>query len=116
MLPSPLIPDTEGPATRPYWSVMNPTYDPRAKYLEETLKVSCSRIPGPEQMQIEVIDDCSLDNTASEITRRVDVGRLTFHAEPRNRGLANTWKRCGLPQLRARSHAHQESARAAPLP
>ena len=45
-------------------------------------------------MQIEVIDDRSLDDTASEVARRVGGGRVTFHAEPQNRGLANTWNRC----------------------
>src|SRR5206468_2876977 len=94
MLPPPLIPGTEGPVTRPYWSVMIPTYSPRAEYLEETLKSVLQQDTGPEQMQIEVIDDGSMDKTASEITRRVGAGRVTFHAEPQNRGLANTWNRC----------------------
>src|SRR5438552_1532231 len=79
---------------RPLWSVMIPTYNPRADYLEETLNSVLQQDPGPEQMQIEVIDDGSTDNTASEITRRVGAGRVTFHAEPQNRGLANAWNRC----------------------
>jgi len=52
-------------------------------------------------MQIEVVDDCSMDNTASELVRRVGAGRVSFHAEPQNRGLANTWNRC---IERARGH------------
>jgi glycosyltransferase involved in cell wall biosynthesis len=52
-------------------------------------------------MQIEVIDDCSKDDTASEVTRRVGAGRVTFHAEPQNLGLANAWNRC---IERARGH------------
>jgi glycosyltransferase involved in cell wall biosynthesis len=52
-------------------------------------------------MQIEVIDDCSSDDTASEVTLRVGAGRVTFHAECQNRGLANTWNRC---IERARGH------------
>jgi glycosyltransferase involved in cell wall biosynthesis len=79
---------------RPYWSVMIPTYNPRADYLEETLRSVLKQDPGPEQMQIEVIDDCSDDDTAFEVTRRVGGGRVTFHREPENRGLANTWNRC----------------------
>jgi glycosyltransferase involved in cell wall biosynthesis len=73
---------------------MIPTYNPRADYLEETLWSVLKQDPGPEQMQIEVVDDCSKDNTASEVTRRVGAGRVAFHAEPKNRGLANTWNRC----------------------
>jgi Glycosyl transferase family 2 len=57
--------------------------------------------PGPEQMQIEVVDDCSNDNTASEVTRRLGAARVTFHAESQNRGLANNWNRC---IERARGH------------
>jgi glycosyltransferase involved in cell wall biosynthesis len=45
-------------------------------------------------MQIEVVDDCSSDDTASEVTRRVASGRVVFHGEPQNRGLANAWNRC----------------------
>jgi glycosyltransferase involved in cell wall biosynthesis len=52
-------------------------------------------------MQIEVVDDCSKDDTASEVTRRVGAGRVTFHAEPQNLGLANAWNRC---IERARGH------------
>jgi glycosyltransferase involved in cell wall biosynthesis len=52
-------------------------------------------------MQIEVIDDCSNDDTAFEVTRRVGVGRVTFYAEPQNLGLPNAWNRC---IERARGH------------
>jgi glycosyltransferase involved in cell wall biosynthesis len=80
--------------SRPFWSVMIPTYNPQADYLEETLHSVLQQDPGPEQMQIEVVDDGSLDNTAAEVIRRVGAGRVSFHAEPQNRGLANTWNRC----------------------
>jgi len=79
---------------RPLWSVMIPTYNPRAVYLEETLNSVLQQDPGPEQMQIEVVDDGSMHDTASEAVRRVGAGRVAFHAEPQNRGLANTWNRC----------------------
>jgi|SRR5438876_3460602 len=80
---------------------MIPTYNPRAEYLEETLKSVLQRDPGPHQMQIEIIDDGSMDNSASEITRRVGAGRVTFRADPKNPGLMNTWNRC---IERARGH------------
>src|SRR5258707_2429820 len=79
---------------RPVWSVMIPTYNARADYLEETLKSVLQQDPGPDQMQIEVVDDCSKDNTAFEVARRIGASRVTFHAEPQNRGLANNWNRC----------------------
>lgn len=87
--------------SRPFWSVMIPTYNPRADYLEETLRSVLQQDPGPEQMQIEVVDDCSKDNAASEITRRVGAGRVAFHGESENRGLVYTWNRC---IERARGH------------
>ena len=96
-----IFPLQEETSPRPFWSVMIPTYNPRADYLEETLWSVLKQDPGPEQMQIEVVDDCSKDNTASEITRRVGAGRVTFHAESENRGLVNTWNRC---IERARGH------------
>jgi GT2 family glycosyltransferase len=85
----------------PFWSVMIPTYNTRADYLEEALNSVLLQDAGPEQMQIEVVDDCSKDDTAFEVTHRVGAGRVTFHAEPQNQGLANTWNRC---IERARGH------------
>lgn len=79
---------------RPFWSVMIPTYNPRADYLEETLSSVLQQDVGWDQLQIEVIDDCSTDNTACEVTRRIGAGRVTFHRESENRGLANAWNRC----------------------
>jgi glycosyltransferase involved in cell wall biosynthesis len=80
---------------------MIPTYNPHADYLEQTLRSVLQQDPGPEQMQVEVIDDCSNDDTASEVTRRVASGRVTFHGEAQNLGLANAWNRC---IERARGH------------
>jgi glycosyltransferase involved in cell wall biosynthesis len=101
MLPAPLIPGTESVGTRPFWSVMIPTYNPRADYLEETLRSVLQQDPGRDQMQIEVVDDCSKDDTALEVTHRIGTGRVTFHRESENRGLANSWNRC---IERARGH------------
>src|SRR5207237_5089035 len=74
--------------SRPFWSVMIPTYNPRADYLEETLHSVLQQAPGPEQMQIEVVDDGSLDNTVSEVIWRVAAGLVTFYIDPQNHGLA----------------------------
>ena len=94
LLPPPLISDADGSGARPFWSVMIPTFNARADYLEETLHSVLQQDPGPDQMQIEIVDDGSMDNTASEVIRRVGAGRVAFHAEPQNQGLANTWNRC----------------------
>jgi len=86
-----VLPDDD---SRPFWSVMIPTYNPRADYLEETLHSVLQQDPGPEEMQIEIVDDCSKDSTASEVIRRVGAGRVMFQTEAQNRGLANNWNRC----------------------
>src|SRR6266849_2275901 len=94
----PVLPVDDG---RPFWSVMIPTYNPRADYLEDTLHSVLQQDPGPEQMQIEVIDDRSTDDLAAQTVRRVGGGRVSFHAESQNRGLAGIWNRC---IERARGH------------
>lgn len=60
---------------RPLWSVMIPMFH-CARFLRQTLESVLSQDPGPDQMQIEVVDDCSNDNTASEVTRRLGAGRI----------------------------------------
>ena len=65
MAPNPGTPDGGGtvpriapvPAgvRRPRWSVMIPTFN-CAKYLRETLGSVLAQDPGPERMQIEVVD------------------------------------------------------------
>jgi len=79
---------------RPFWSVMIPTYNPRADYLEETLSSVIKQDPGPDQMQIEVIDDASPNGAPTEFIRKLAGKRVTVHCEPRNLGLAGIWNRC----------------------
>ena len=69
-----IFPLQEEGSPRPFWSVMIPTYNPQPDYLEETLRGILQQDPGPEQMQIEVVDDCSPDDTASEVVRRIGAG------------------------------------------
>jgi len=71
MLLSPLlIPERRDSGARPYWSMMIPTYNARADYLEETLTSVLQQDPGSEQMQIEVIDDHSPDDLAAQTVER----------------------------------------------
>jgi cellulose synthase/poly-beta-1,6-N-acetylglucosamine synthase-like glycosyltransferase len=51
---------------RPFWSVMIPAYRPDAGYLRQALESVLQQAPGPEQMQIEVVDDCSSDAAQME--------------------------------------------------
>src|SRR5690349_2615043 len=95
MSPSaPPIAGIEDSASRPFWSVMIPTYNPQAEYLEQTLTSVLQQDLGSSEMQIEIVDDCSENDTASEVARRVGGDRVRFHRESENRGLANSWNRC----------------------
>lgn len=73
---------------------MIPVYNAPEKYLEETLRSVLAQDPGPEQMQIEVVDDCSPNGAPVELVRRVAGDRVTVHREPKNNGLAGIWNRC----------------------
>jgi len=85
---------------RPKWSVMIPTYN-RTKYLEETLRSVLEQDPGPEQMQIEVIDNCSTEGESEAIVQEVGKGRIDFYRQPYNVGMTGNWNTC---INRARGH------------
>ncbi|MEG3439696.1 glycosyltransferase [Pannus brasiliensis CCIBt3594] len=72
-------------AVRPLWSVMIPAYN-RGDYLRETLADVLAQDPGPEIMQIEVIDDCSPEEDLEAIVREVGGGRVGFYRQPYNVG------------------------------
>jgi glycosyltransferase involved in cell wall biosynthesis len=72
---------------------MIPTYN-RATYLERTLASVLSQDPGPEEMQIEVVDDASTVDDPESIVRRVGGGRVNFFRQPRNLGAAANVNNC----------------------
>src|SRR4029453_19547391 len=63
-----VLPVTEGSMPRPSWSVMIPTFH-CALFLRETLESVLSQDPGPDVMQIEVIDDCSTQDDPESVVR-----------------------------------------------
>ena len=79
---------------RPYWSVMIPTYNPRADYLVATLRAVLQQRDNSNGMQIEVIDDCSPSGSPESLLRNVAGEKATFHREEQNRGLAGIWNKC----------------------
>jgi glycosyltransferase involved in cell wall biosynthesis len=97
----PQIHPLQGAGTRPFWSVMIPTYNPRLDYLEETLRSVLQQDPGAGEMQIEVVDDCSPDGAPVELVRHLAGDRIAVHVELKNNGLAGVWNRC---IERARGH------------
>jgi glycosyltransferase involved in cell wall biosynthesis len=79
--------------SRPLWSVMIPTYN-GAQYLEQTLRSLLDQAPTPDQMQIEVIDDCSPEVDTESLVKEVGQGRVAFYRQPQNVGLVNNWNAC----------------------
>lgn len=79
---------------RPFWSVMVPTYRPREEYLRQTLESVLRQDPGPEQMQIEVVDDSSPDVDVAALVKSIAGARIAFSRTPRNLGLAGCWNTC----------------------
>jgi len=92
--PPPLISDAKDSGTRPYWSVMIPSYNPRAAYLEETLRSVLAQDPGPERMQIEVVDDCSPEVDLAALVKAIAGERVQLSRTERNLGLAGCWNAC----------------------
>ena len=77
---APVPPVPEG-ALRPLWSVMVPTYR-CAHHLRLALESVLAQDPGPEAMQIEVVDDASDDDPEAVVAEFG--GRVSFFRQPRN--------------------------------
>ena len=79
--------------SRPFWSVMIPTYN-CAEYLAQTLQSVLAQDMGPDWMQIEVIDDCSNNDDPEAVVRDVGRGRVAFHRKPKNAGAIANFNSC----------------------
>jgi glycosyltransferase involved in cell wall biosynthesis len=75
------------------WSVMIPTYN-TGRFLEQTLRSVLEQDPGPDIMQIEVIDDCSTSDDPEEIVGRVGGDRVSFFRKEKNEGIAKNFNSC----------------------
>ncbi|HEX8429578.1 glycosyltransferase family 2 protein [Hymenobacter sp.] len=78
---------------RPQWSVMIPVYN-CAGFLPETLKNVLVQAPGPEQMQIEVVDDASTDADVQALVETLGQGRISYYRQPRNVGSIRNFETC----------------------
>lgn len=99
--PSPRpVPPVPAGEPRPRWSVMIPSHE-CARYLGATLRGVLAQDPGPEHMQIEVVDDHSLRDDLATLVREVGGGRVAYHRQPRNVGHIANFQTC---LERARGH------------
>jgi len=79
---------------RPLWSVMIPSYNSVRSYLRQTLDSVLAQDPGPEQMQIEVVDDCSNEDDLEALVRECGNGRVSFYRKPVHEGMAAMFNSC----------------------
>jgi len=85
---------------RPLWSVMIPAYH-CARYLRHTLESVLAQDPGPDAMQIEVVDDHSTADDPESVVAEVGHGRVAFHRQAANVGHVRNFNTC---LARARGH------------
>lgn len=90
--PPPVAPVLEH-ERRPFWSVMIPTYN-CADLLTATLEGVLAQAPGPDEMEIEVVDDCSTRDHPEDVTRRVGDGRVGFFRHRANVGVSANFTAC----------------------
>lgn len=100
---APVAPVASGTA-RPLWSVMIPTYH-CANHLAFTLESVLRQDPGPDLMQIEVVDDHSTQDDPETVVREIGGDRVAFYRQPENRGHTANFETC---LARTRGHlVHQ---------
>lgn len=87
------IPPVPEGTPRPLWSVMIPTYN-CANYLRETLASVLAQDPGPEVMQIEVVDDHSTKDDPEAVVRELAGDRVSFYRQPNNVGYIKNFETC----------------------
>jgi glycosyltransferase involved in cell wall biosynthesis len=89
----PIIQPLTEEAHRPFWSVMIPAYN-CANYLVETLNSVLAQDPGAEEMQIEVVDDCSSKDDPEAVVKELGKGRVSYFRHPNNYGAIPTFNTC----------------------
>ena len=87
------IPPVSEGTNRPLWSVMIPTYH-CACFLRQTLESVLSQDPGPDLMQIEVVDDGSTLDDPGAVVAAVGRGRVGFYRQPQNVGHTKNFETC----------------------
>lgn len=73
---------------------MIPTYNPRPEHFEQALRSVLMQDPGPEQMQIEVVDDCSPNVDVAALVKNIGGDRVAFSRNAKNLGIAGGWNSC----------------------
>lgn len=88
--PIPPIPESK---LRPKWSVMIPAYN-CSGYLKQAIESVLLQDQGAENMQIEVVDDCSTDADVEAIVQEVGRGRVLYFRKEENMGSLRNFETC----------------------
>jgi len=80
-------------SSRPFWSVMIPAYN-ATEYLRETLQSVLCQDRGADEMQIEVVDNCSTIGDPERLVRELSDGRVRFYRQPKNVGPIENFNTC----------------------
>lgn len=91
--PPAVAPPAAAAGPRPRWSVMIPTYN-CADYLRQSLGSVLAQDPGPEVMQIQVVDDCSTADNPEAVVQDIGRGRVEFYRQPANSGHCRNFNSC----------------------
>ena len=89
----PVIAPVKDGVQRTLWSVMIPVYN-CSQYLKETLEAVLEQDPGPDKMQIEVVDDCSTDADVAQLVMQIGKGRIDYYCQPANVGSLRNFETC----------------------
>ncbi|WP_207423426.1 glycosyltransferase family 2 protein [Desertivirga brevis] len=89
----PKIKTLPGDIERPLWSVMIPAFN-CSKYLPEAIESVLQQDPGPDKMQIEVIDDCSTDENVEALVLKIGKGRVGYFRQECNVGSLRNFETC----------------------
>ncbi|MDB5020743.1 MAG: hypothetical protein JWQ28_1870 [Pedobacter sp.] len=90
---APVIPPLPQGTSSRQWSVMIPAYN-CSVYLAEAIASVLVQDPGPEVMQIEVVDDCSTDADVEALVRTVGKGRVSYFRQNKNVGSLRNFETC----------------------
>jgi hypothetical protein len=90
---APFIAAAAASQKRPLWSVMIPVYN-CADYLRETLASVLCQDPGPDEMEIVVIDNCSTKDDPEAVVRELGKGRVAFIRQATNVGAIENFNSC----------------------
>lgn len=82
------------PGARPFWSVMIPTFEPQPQFLAATLAAVLGQDPGPEQMEIVLVDDGSVGIDPRDCVPADQRHRVAWFRQPQHAGIGGNWNTC----------------------